>query len=151
VARYSVGNEVARSTVANGDSLFLLWNPHATIAIRVVHISFILSSANTGGRQLTLNRASTAGATPTGTYTADIDSHYRNRAAPPSGTLLYQILGTQPTVGTPPLLDMQVGAVAGSLAGFDIRTPIVVPAGTGLSIEAVTITAGGSATFTWDE
>jgi hypothetical protein len=151
VARFSVANEVARSTVNANEALFNFWNPHSTIAVRVVQIQFILSSANTGGRALTLNRSTTTGATFGATYTPDVDSQFKNRFAPVSGVLLYQTPTTQPTLQTPPLFNIYIGAVAGSLAGFDIRTPIMVPAGTGLAIQAVSISSGGSASFTWEE
>lgn len=135
-----------------GEPLFTLWNPHASIALRVIAIGFERQSTDVYG--LEIIRISTRG-TAANTETPTAENDVSRRVAPPSGAVIDRGNFTaNPTFTGPNLAKYKPGEVAGS--GFmwylDRRKPIVVPGGTGLALVTTALLATATdCTFMWEE
>ena len=151
MGRYSVGTRTATGADI-GEVLYALWNPHASIALRVVSIE--LDRQGTESIEVAFHRITTRG-TPGATETPDADNHFGRRAAPPSGALLDRgNYSAAPTIENPALGMFKPGVVTGSGFQWDFRQrPIIVDAGTGLAIVVTqaAIAAASDGSFMWDE
>lgn len=146
---YSVGGRGVGSN-ATDDPLGHLWNPHSTLRLWVVGVSWC--RAVTGGFNIGLCRTSARGTAIT-TITPDIDNAYERDFAPPSGCVLDLDWSAIPTVALPHLKRMHMANNEGMAEDMVFRWPgICVPPGTGL--QTVSTTGGIAAadhTFVWYE
>lgn len=153
--RYCVGGRIG-ATGGAGEVIAQLWNPHASLPLRVAYVAF----AGSGGASPAdaLVQRTTARGTPGSTTTPDADAAANRRASPPSGALLdLSDFTVNATVDASVLRRWTSSGVVA--AGFDAWHHdgdrfggIIVPAGTGLALVATAAwTAAGDATFWWDE
>ena len=130
-----------------------LWNPHATLSIKVVEISVVAGAAPAAGSGVELRRASARG-TAGATVTPAIQQNDARSLAPPSGALLDLATYTvQPTVEAGGLWNWILGAVIGSGFIYPIPRGISVLPGAGLALvnRAGIVVPACEVTFVWTE
>lgn len=153
MARIRVGGRNAATAATANHVAACLWNPHASIRLRVYEISWSKTVATADN--MALVRTSTRG-TPGSTVTPTIDNETDRAVAPPSGALLdLGAYTAQPTLlnsGTP-LWRWNLPAAVGS--GFMLSLPeeLEIPPGGGLAIitPVATILQPADVSFAWAE
>jgi hypothetical protein len=152
VARYAVANTTATGCDI-GEAVAFLWNPSSTVALRLVFLGIGHAGA-TAGMSLRLSRIDGQGTGGT-TYTADADDGFRPRAAPPSGAFMKMgNFTTSPTEVTPELWRITLHDAAANQhwnREWQKRSPLMVPAGSGLAIFSPVALTAVSSEWEWDE
>lgn len=144
-----------RVTVAAGtDPIFLVWNPHASLPVRLTQVGWQANTAPAAApASFSFDRASARG-TPTSTVTASQVHDEENDAAPLSGLLIDDCAaGTPPTWITPSLYAWSFQAVAASAIVIPLARGLLLPPGTGFGMRGL---AGGAITncdvmVAWEE
>lgn len=143
----------AASAATDAHGVAALWNPHASLAIRVVEISLVAVTAPGAGSGIELRRISVRG-TPGSTVTPAIQQHDGRVLAPPSGALLDLAAYTgQPTLEAGGLWAWILGAVIGSGFIYPIPRGITLLPGAGLALvnRAAIAVPAAEVTFVWLE
>ena len=106
MARVRVGVRTNATAATTNVQAAVLWNPHATIRLRVYEISWFKTVATADN--LALLRVTGRG-TPTTTATPTIENETDRAVAPPSGAVVDTAWSTGPTITTsPPRFDSGV-------------------------------------------
>jgi hypothetical protein len=128
-----------------------LWNPHASIAIRVTDVAVAFGTTQAAAHTIRLSRTSTIG-TPASTRNPDESSHFGLRHSPASGTTMGQGNFTvNPTEVTPEFARAAVPTPSGTAVEWWFPVPIIVTPGSGLAVFSNGAVAGGAIWFRWEE
>lgn len=149
---YIVGGRTAATAATANHVGASLWNPHASIPMRITEIAWAKTVATADNLAIMrITARGTAGSTVTPTIVNDV---FRG-VAPPSGALLDLAAFTgQPTLdGAVYMHRWNLPAAVGAGIFWALRTPIRVPAGTGLALvtPVATILQPADVTFSWSE
>jgi hypothetical protein len=148
MARYGVGS-VSSSGADAGEAFATLWNPHGSIALRVVKVTAVLNVAT--ATVFGLIRA-TAQGTPANTATPDTDSHFGRRADPVSGAVANRGNYTvNPTFSGGYLARIPWASTGNQAIEWWFPVPIIVPGGTGLSLVSTIAVGNTHAAWEWEE
>jgi hypothetical protein len=151
--RYAVGLDALATAATADQSGANFWNPSGTrwVYLREVHVFTQAATAQHPG----LIRTSTAGTTPTGTTTPDLDNAFDRAAASPAAVVVYgATFATYPVVQGPYLTRAIIPAAIGAAVMWSfLDEPIGVPPGTGIGVATPITTAlqANRYTFIWDE
>lgn len=147
----AAGRTVATAATANHVGA-QLWNPSSSASIYVYEIHWVKTVATVDN--LSIQRSSTRGATPTATVTPDADNEFEGGTTSPTATVLeLATFGTQPTLATPALLRWNLPAAIGAGLMWVFSTPIRVRPGTGLCVATpvAVILQPADVAFVWEE
>ena len=154
---YYIGEAVA--ALGASDQVWLnLWNPHASIALRVFLIVLVKRATGTGIYSAEIRRSTVRG-TAGVTETPSAEHHVDRLVAPPSGAVVdAAVFTTPPTMSASVFVKWQAsGRPGGGLIwhvpiddenGIDLSQTIIVPGGTGLALAQVAAGATETMDFT---
>ena len=150
--RAMLGGRTAATAATANVAGCALWNPHASIRLRVYEIWWCKTVATVDN--LALVRISARG-TATSSITAVQANETDYAGAPTSGAILDVTYSAQPTIisSTAPLMRWNLPAAVGSGAIWSFPEEIEIPAGQGLAIitPPAVILQPADVTFRWAE
>lgn len=142
----------ARSNVAN-EPVALVWNPHATLPVKLTQIGYQNAATGTGTAALMIQRA-TARGTPTSSVTAAIANDEEGEVAAESGLIIDDTAtATPPTLVTPTLFSQNFTVAAATAIIIPFPFGFFLPPGTGLGLifGAAATMASAEVFIRWEE
>jgi hypothetical protein len=134
-----------------GEAIGNLWNPSASLAIRVTDVTVSFGGTQTTAYTIRLSRTSTKG-TAASTRNTDESNHYGLRAGPASVTTLEcGNFTVNPTEVTPELMRAFVPTPIGTHVEWWFPEPIIVTPGSGLAVYTNDAGSGTSISFRFEE